>query len=489
MSKCNGCKCQDVGCGTEHCDDLHKLNDEKIERAGKVIKDTEVCSLPTVISKGVENIWCVFKNILNNICCLSNRMDCVEEKESRIGRGIECIDPRITTLNLMLNYINSGRMIDNQRLQAELEAWQQQVAEAQEHNAQEEARYVSEYNQYQQDLATSEAQIHTDGYPSQVFTQKLHIPQAGEIVEVLTPGIHEIPFNHESLMADTTDLWQRSDWNKGDVANVLGLGSSGNEDVGRCFIIPLNQTLTVKTELGDKQAYYGNEYIKYLEISFTNKASTVTGGNTYISIYHGDALSFNYIAQKGSTHMGDHSDLEIKIKCFNSSNGQIEIGNDAYMALNSLNRAGDPDYYTVEWASAPSYIYINGSTVHEQSDGRAYASIKNDNIPDWDGVESNPRRYIGAIIGNVSNSSDKCIHVHVGCDNKNWAWFKVDTAIASLVVPKMPEPINRQPIPTKPAGEMQDLLDFSDGVNCLDMLDDPDSCINAHPEHNPKHHI
>lgn len=482
MSKCNGCKCQDVGCGTEHCDDLHKLNDEKIERAGKVIKDAEVCTLPTVISKGVENIWCVFKNILNNICCLDNRMDCVEEKEKRIGRGIECIDPRITTLNLMINYINSGRMIDNQRLQAELEAWQQQVAEVQEHNSQEEARYISEYNQYQQDLATSEEQIHTDGYPSQVFTQKLHLPQAGEITEVLTTGIHEIPFNNASLISDTTDLWQRSSWGQADVTNVLGLGSGGNEDAGRCFIIPLNQTLTVKTELGDTQAYYGNEYIKYLEISFTNKASAVTGGNTYISIYHGDALSFNYIAQKGSTHMGDHSDLEIKIKCFNSSGNQIEIGNDAYMALNSLNRAGDPDYYTVEWASAPSYIYINGSTVHEQSDGRAYASIKNDNIPDWDGVESNPRRYIGAIIGNVSNSSDKCIHVHVGCDNKNWAWFKVDTSIASLVVPKMPTPINRLPIPTKPAGEMQDLLDFSDGVNCLDMLDDPESCINQNSD-------
>lgn len=483
MSKCNGCRCQDVGCGTEHCDDLHKLNDEKIERAGKVIKDTEVCSLPTVISKGVENIWCEFKNILNNICCLDNRMDCVEEKEKRIGRGIECIDPRITTLNMMINYINSGRMIDNQKLQQALEEWQQQVTEVQEHNAQEEARYITEYNQYQQDLATAEAQIHTDGYPSQVFTQKLHLPVAGEITEVLTTGIHEIPMTNASLTgSDTAPLWQNSSWVKPDVANVLGLGAGGYEDVGRCFAIPLNQTLTVKTELGDNQAYYGNEYIKYLEISYTNKASTVTGGNTYISVYHGDALSFNYIAQKGTTHMGDHSDLEIKIKCFNSSGNQIEIGNDAYMALNSLNYAGDSSYMTVEWAQAPSYIYINGSTIHAQSDGRAYASRENSSIPDWDGVDSNPRRYIGAIIGNVSNSSDGCIHVHVGCDNKNWAWFKVDTTIASLVVPKMPNPIDRLPIPTKPAGEMQDLLDFSDGVNCLDMLDDPESCINQNSD-------
>ena len=29
---------------------------------------------------------------------------------------------------------------------------------------------------------------------------------------------------------------------------------------------------------------------------------------------------------------------------------------------------------------------------------------------------------------------------------------------------------------------MQDLLDFSDGVNCLDMLDDPESCINQNSD-------
>ena len=499
MSKCNGCKCQGVGCGTKHCDDLHKQNNEKIERAGKVIKDTEVCDLPKLISKGLENIWCVFKNIIRNICCLSNRMDCVEEKEYRIGRGIECIDPRITTLSLLVNYINSGRILSNKKLQELLDAWEKEVAEVKEHNAQEQNRYITEYNQYQQDLATLEAQTNTEGYPSKVFTQKLGLPQAGDIIEVLTPGIHEIPMNHESLVNDTTDLWERSGWSKDDVANVLGLRKGGYEDIGRCFIIPLNQTLTVKTKLPDNLAYYGNEHIKYLEISFTNKASAVVGGNTYISMYHGDALSFNYIAQKGSTHnyiaqkgsthVGDHSDLEIKIKCINSHGNQIIIGNDAYMALNSLNSSGGSGSPSFEWALAPSYIYINGSTIHEQSDGRAYASVANDTIPDWDSTHNTTRRYIGAIIGNVSNQSDGCINVHFGCDNKKWAWFKVDTNIASLVVPRIPNPINRLPIPTKPSGEIQDLLDFSDDVVCLDKLDDPDSCINAHKERNPKHNL
>ena len=499
MSKCNGCKCQGVGCGTKHCDDLHKQNNEKIERAGKVIKDTEVCDLPKLISKGLENIWCVFKNIIRNICCLSNRMDCVEEKEYRIGRGIECIDPRITTLSLLVNYINSGRILSNKKLQELLDAWEKEVAEVKEHNAQEQNRYITEYNQYQQDLATLEAQTNTECYPSKVFTQKLGLPQAGDITEVLTTGIHEIPMNHESLVNDTTDLWERSGWSKDDVANVLGLRKGGYEDIGRCFIIPLNQTLTVKTKLPDNLAYYGNEHIKYLEISFTNKASAVVGGNTYISMYHGDALSFNYIAQKGSTHnyiaqkgsthVGDHSDLEIKIKCFNSHGNQIIIGNDAYMALNSLNSSGGSGSPSFEWALAPSYIYINGSTIHEQSDGSAYASVATDTIPNWDSTHNTTRRYIGAIIGNVSNQSDGCINVHFGCDNKKWAWFKVDTNIASLVVPRIPNPINRLPIPTKPSGEIQDLLDFSDDVVCLDKLDDPDSCINAHTERNPKHHL
>lgn len=478
MSKCNGCKCQDVGCGTEHCDDLHKLNDEKIERAGKVIKDAEVCTLPTVISKGVENIWCVFKNIIHNICCLDNRMDCVEEKEKRIGRGIECIDPRITTLNMMLNYINSGRMIDNQKLQAELEAWQQQVAEVQEHNSQEEARYISEYNQYQQDLATSKAQIHTDGYPSQVITQEFHLSGGGSIKEILSDDIVKIPNN--DIVGYTSELWQRSNWGQADVVNVLG--SVGND--ANIFIIPLNKSLKIRTTL-PSDVYYRNEYAKEAEITFTNLASAVTGGNTYISLYAYDSLSFNYIAQKGSTHMGDFSDLKIEIKLFNEAGNQITIGDNAYMALNSLNCAGDSSYLTVEWAQSPSYVYITGSSIHQQSTGRAHANEHNDNV-DWDG-NNNSRNWYGAIIGNVSNSNP--ITIHFGCSNKNWAWYKADTNIHATVVPKMPAPINKLPIPSKPAGDFQDLLDFSDGTNCLDLLDDPDSCINAHTERNPKHTI
>lgn len=97
--------------------------------------------------------------------------------------------------------------------------------------------------------------------------------------------------------------------------------------------------------------------------------------------------------------------------------------------------------------------------------------------------------WYGSIIGNVSNQPNGVINIHFGLYDKNWAWFKLDTHLSSTVTPQLPEPINRLPIPTKPSGEIQDLLDFSDGGSCLDKLDDPDSCINAHTERNPKHHL
>lgn len=495
MSKCNGCRCQDVGCGTEHCDDLHKHNDEKIERAGKVIKDTEVCDLPKLISKGVENIWCVFKNIIHNICCLSNRMDCVEEKEYRIGTGIECIDPRITTLNMLITYINSGRVIDNKKLQAELDAWKKKVAEVQKHNAQEQNRFVAEYNKYQQDLAEAESKIHTDGYASQTFTQTLSLPTGGVITEVLSTNIHEIPFTESGIENETSELWTQNDWYVGTAKTVLLLQDNhgGVNEQGRIFRIPLNQTLKLKTKVpeGSTKYYYKNEYVDTMEISFTNKASSISSHNMYISIYKKDTLSFNVVGTHWNTTPSDNCDVEIKVKLFNSSGVQIQVGSDAYVALNSLNSERRETTKHYEYAIAPSYIYITGSTVKANSDGKAYAGeIANNDYRDtgWDNVDS-PLLWFGSIIGNVSNQPNGVIDVHFGTYDKNWAWFKLDTHLSSTVTPQLPEPINRLPIPNKPAGEIQDLLDFSDGVSCLDKLDDPDSCINAHTERNPKHHL
>lgn len=476
MSKCNGCRCQDVGCGTEHCDDLHKQNDEKIERAGKVIKDTEVCDLPKLISKGVENIWCVFKNIIHNICCLSNRMDCVEEKEYRIGTGIECIDPRITTLNLLINYINSGRILSNQQLQELLDAWEREVAEVREHNAQEQNRYIAEYNEYQQDLATSETQTRTEKYATEPFSEYLHIVASGGTID--SSNIAPMDISSDQVVYDQThDLWNLTGYNfiKSEVIRAL------KTEVNKAYKVPRGQTLELNVTPPDGW-YYKTSRITKAKFKLTSLSNEA---HTYFSFRTEGILSLSHIPCGENKEATSKAKLEIE--CYGENGRKIDINENAFLGLNSLNSFNENEGY--EFMEARRIITINGSSVIARNN-RAFSATGNgagSPYGDWDGT-NNPNYYKGSAIGEVGNNSSKNIELIIGGYRIAWEWYFLDTNIQTMVVPHLPEPINRLPIPTKPAGEIQDLLDFSD-VSCLDKLDDPDSCINAHPERNPKHHL
>ena len=95
---CVDCECTNVGCGSEVCDELYDLNDAKVLGAVKIIKNSALCDLAKNVAKGFYNLYCVTKNIINNICCLSTRMDCVEHKVSNICTVIKCEDTRITNI-------------------------------------------------------------------------------------------------------------------------------------------------------------------------------------------------------------------------------------------------------------------------------------------------------------------------------------------------------------------------------------------------------
>ena len=95
---CVNCDCTNVGCGSEVCNELHDLNDAKVLNAGEVLTNSLLCDLAKNTAKAFHRMHCVTKNIINNICCLSRRMDCVEHKASNMCQVLHCEDARITRM-------------------------------------------------------------------------------------------------------------------------------------------------------------------------------------------------------------------------------------------------------------------------------------------------------------------------------------------------------------------------------------------------------
>lgn len=95
---CIDCDCTNVGCGSEACNELYDLNDTKVLNAVEVLRKSLLCDLAKNTAKAFHRMHCVTKNIINNICCLSKRMDCVEHKASNMCEVLKCEDARITRM-------------------------------------------------------------------------------------------------------------------------------------------------------------------------------------------------------------------------------------------------------------------------------------------------------------------------------------------------------------------------------------------------------
>lgn len=95
---CINCDCTNVGCGSEVCNELHDLNDAKVLNAVEVLRNSLLCDLAKNTAKAFHRMHCVTKNIINNICCLNRRMDCVEHKASNMCQVLHCEDARITRM-------------------------------------------------------------------------------------------------------------------------------------------------------------------------------------------------------------------------------------------------------------------------------------------------------------------------------------------------------------------------------------------------------
>lgn len=75
MSDCINCKCEEIKLDSHICDNLEKMNVEKVKDTAIVLKHTQPCHWAEETSKGFYGIWCVLQNIITTICYILGKLD------------------------------------------------------------------------------------------------------------------------------------------------------------------------------------------------------------------------------------------------------------------------------------------------------------------------------------------------------------------------------------------------------------------------------
>ena len=98
MANCVDCSCEQVKVGYEACNPLHEMNDSKVKGASQVLADTELCDYPKVFPKALYSIWCVFKNIIAQICWIISELKRIWDEINKIWQVIDGINDMLKKL-------------------------------------------------------------------------------------------------------------------------------------------------------------------------------------------------------------------------------------------------------------------------------------------------------------------------------------------------------------------------------------------------------
>lgn len=107
ICKQKDCSCENVGIGD--CTKLQELNDLQIRPNMRAILKAEWCNLPDAIRRGFYGVWCVLKNIINQLCYILAKLECLEAKVNNLCAVAKCQDQRISGL---VDHIK-GKMLEN----------------------------------------------------------------------------------------------------------------------------------------------------------------------------------------------------------------------------------------------------------------------------------------------------------------------------------------------------------------------------------------
>ena len=91
--KCNECEeCENIGRGPDVCEDLKAIAQERFQRAGvHELRNKYVVNLPNVIRRSTYGLWCVTKNIINQLCHVGEEFQCLREQTDHLRKEQMCI--------------------------------------------------------------------------------------------------------------------------------------------------------------------------------------------------------------------------------------------------------------------------------------------------------------------------------------------------------------------------------------------------------------
>lgn len=103
------CNCEKIEPSSTSCTKLQELNDLQIRPRMRAILIAEWCNLPEAIRRAFYGVWCVLKNIINQLCYIINKLECLEAKVNKLCEIAKCQDQRLSGL---VDHIK-GKMLEN----------------------------------------------------------------------------------------------------------------------------------------------------------------------------------------------------------------------------------------------------------------------------------------------------------------------------------------------------------------------------------------
>lgn len=89
---CEDCGCENIGSGPEVCEDLLAMVQEKAQYAGlRELRNKYTVNLPNIIRRSVYGVWCVTKNIINQMCHIKDEFKCMNEQTYQLRLEQICL--------------------------------------------------------------------------------------------------------------------------------------------------------------------------------------------------------------------------------------------------------------------------------------------------------------------------------------------------------------------------------------------------------------